>query len=1073
MEHLESFEGVSADTGSNTRQGQKQLEQTIDDESSTTFNKQDNQEPGQNETTNLAGKSDMTVIKIEEDADEEVSASYSCIDEDFSSDNEEDLDSGNCNYVRGDVLENICDDEGEHDSDEHEVAKPLQTGDSQGIVATAGSRPSLPSSGENDWPDSKLPPSEKQQSFQAKEAIQLISNPTGSPASEAEFTRQKSKSDVISEFTEGANSNPASDSNTPTAVSLSLASSMKSSARHTIFSPLHIPRNNDHCSIPIAKILRQRNASQRELRPVHIDITQSLAMSMTRQHAQFAHACLDLLEKQDRNEAIRRSNIHRELLNCGKFKGMLLNHNAFEIGESNGDDESCQLLNLMKSGPLFKLHRRGGSATKKKKNNNGMKMTGSANYSGNGYDSVLSETSTYSSVTVISAGVVRTGITSKLLTKWKTKYVEVRKGVLSYYDDSPPPGLVRKNIPLLASTCTCVAINEKSYDLSTSIMEQFSGDKICSKLYAFELNVQGDVPRIFATGSKSTRQAWIKAICRGMIKDYRGDDAVNAAVLQSIRIAEDDDNSNLIDPEHHSRMRKYSDLSRAAKFASSPEMYIEFANQLWGSTHCIPVKSLQKLYAHMLDFSGIDGENRTTLQKQPRASNEIFWHDISRSIVVLNGHTIRGDSIYGAERVFGALTRSILECDKSTNALLERGAMRRRTSGDSGKRIRDSNEFHSKDAITEIQAVRFTRDILRNIGRLSEITDQLLLAVESLCENGRDFVVIECVDGEVERAPTIKINSSSYLSGSEDHSLAHHRNGVLTDRREWIHVRDSKNPNSIQSLFCILSVGVLCFYKKNLPKPCLLQGQMFLVGARLGVWEQPEQDSDNDQKYILCVVGHENETWSERQLFFDDRECFLQWKIALDLAIRSCTTSSTQILEQTDQFALDEINTGQLPTGSPPSSPRKANIPSPTPLHLLEEDNDGITWIVQHPPGINETRIERRASRDFKTRTSLRERIHLAKSTGNIDPYATSTKKSTMPATFAERAKKSLLRTSRSSVDSFCQGTDESTINDVNIVQSRDLSVEIEFQTSQFYKVYFKKSLENAIGQSMPNKTIM
>lgn len=1073
MEQAESSEGVSTNTpASNTRQGREQLERIINDESSTIFIKQDNQEPGQNETTNLAGKNDMTIIKIGEDADEEVSVSYSCIDEDSSSDNEEDLDSDNCNYVR-DIMENICDDEGEHVSDEHEGAKPLQNGESQDIVVTAGSLPSLPSSGGSDWPDSKLPLNEKQQSFQAKQAIRLISNPIGSPASKAKFTRQKSKSDVSSEFTEGVNSNPASYSNTPTAVSLSLESSMKSSARHTIFSPLHIPRSNDQCSTPFAKVLRQRHASQLKLRPVHVGITQSLAMSMTRQHAQFAHACLDLLEKQERNEAIRRRNIHRELLNCGKFKGMILNDNTFEIREGYGNDESCQLLSLMKSGPLFKLHRRGGSATKTKNNNNRMKMTGSANYSGNGYDSVLSENSTNSSVTMISAGVVRTGITSKLLTKWKTKYVEVRKGVLSYYDDSPPPGLVRKNIPLLASTCTCVAIDERSYDSSTSILEQFSGDKICSKLYAFELNVQGDVPRIFATGSKSTRQAWINAICRGMIKDYRDDDVVNDAVLQSIRIAEGDDNSNLIDPEHHSCMRKYSDLSNAAKFASSPEMYIEFANQLWGSTHTIPVKLLQKSYAHMLDFSGIDGENRTKLQQRPRASNEIFWHDISRSIVVLNGHTIRGDSIYGAERVFGALTRCILECDKSTNALLERGAMQRRTSGDSGKRIRDSNEFHAKDAITEIQAVRFTRDILRNIGRLSDMTDYLLLAVESLCENGRDFVVIECVDGEVERAPTIKINSSSYLSGSENHSLAHHRNSILKDRREWIHVRDSTNPNTIQSLFCILSVGVLCFYKKNLPKPCLLQGQMFLVGARLGVWEQPELDSDNDQKYILCVIGHENGTWAERQLFFDDRECFLQWKIALDLAIRSCTISSAQLLEQTDQFALDEMNIRQQPTGSPPSTQRKANIRSPTPLHLLEEDNDGITWIVQHPPGINETRIERRASRDFKTRTSLRERIHLAKSTGNIDPYATSTKKSTMPATFAERAKKSLLRTSRSSVDSFCEGTDESTIDDVNFVQYRDPSVEIEFQTSKFFKVYFKKSLESAIGQTMPNKTIM
>ena len=125
----------------------------------------------------------------------------------------------------------------------------------------------------------------------------------------------------------------------------------------------------------------------------------SITLSMAKQHVQLARTLLELLTEKDRQDALRRRNLRRMLLNDGNNTALIENDDAKEEDE----DESCPLLTMIKAGPLYKLHVKGGKTSRKIKS----KMSSK-----------------------------KGGRTQRLLTKWKPKFVEVRKGILSYYNDS-------------------------------------------------------------------------------------------------------------------------------------------------------------------------------------------------------------------------------------------------------------------------------------------------------------------------------------------------------------------------------------------------------------------------------------------------------------------------------------------------------------------------------------------------------------------------------------------------------------------------------------------------------------
>ena len=456
--------------------------------------------------------------------------------------------------------------------------------------------------------------------------------------------------------------------------------------RHTMFGASVTTGSSPHGTT--TKITANR--SQLRLQPVHREISQSLATSIIQQHAEFAHGCLDLLEQQDRNESLRRKSICRALLKSNKRR-YSLDDDILDEGE-DGEDESCPLMSLIKAGPLYKLHEKGGNVTRKLRYGRNTIINRMNSNASSRRDSLDSDylTSSISSTRSISRGsyTLETGITTKLLHRWRPKYVEVHKGVLSFYDDVPSSGQMRKNIPLQASLCTCRAIGGESNASFADEGENFLENSVQSsesqsidsnakskgatsatksqpllanatgkkgqEMYAFELIVQGDTPSIWATGSEVGRKAWMDAMYTGMTgfsSRTNADDGI---------CSPENYTSN---PQYAPQIKQFQEITDAARSADS---LISFAKTLCGSSLSIPVPLLLKSFSYLAVsddlFDGMhnysnDAGTAEEYTSRQKIDSKNFWSNLRMSTVMLNGQTIRGDSIYGPERLFGALTR--------------------------------------------------------------------------------------------------------------------------------------------------------------------------------------------------------------------------------------------------------------------------------------------------------------------------------------------------------------------------------------------------------------------------------
>ena len=306
------------------------------------------------------------------------------------------------------------------------------------------------------------------------------------------------------------------------------------------------------------------------------------------QHQLFAHACVQLLDERDRQDFLRRKSIRQKMLNRGTSL----------VGEE-GEDEGIggrPLLTLIKSGTLFKLHKSIAARL-------APKLASLQSFEKNEDSTVLRRSQ--------SEGPTR------LLNSWKPKFVEVRRGILSYWDDSPVSkrGFERKNIALHVSSCTCRAV---ASDKGSRKEQQF----------VFEVLVHGAPRRLFATGSEEARKGWMKAIDVGMVG---GNSEFKAA------------KNDLSSPE-------FTKFSNWAKQASSLDEYTRsFAQKLWGSSLCVHDRESER------NFSSCD----VGIDNSPGPAQ--LFSDLQDYSFVLNEKPIQG--VYVGERVFGSLLRLILAMD--------------------------------------------------------------------------------------------------------------------------------------------------------------------------------------------------------------------------------------------------------------------------------------------------------------------------------------------------------------------------------------------------------------------------
>ena len=570
-------------------------------------------------------------------------------------------------------------------------------------------------------------------------------------------------------------------------------------------------------------------------------VRSTLTAEVLHQHVLLSQACLELLEERDRYDAIRRLHLRRSLRCTAKEDDV-------------EEDEVYPLLSLIKGGPLYKRHVKGGKTTQKIKS---------------GKDKIKSKLTRSSSDNVVRSAVME----SSLLTTWKHKYVEVRKGMLSYWQQMNAT-LVRKNVTLEASTSVCRAINleeegnieypfETKETISSSLSSSLplkSGKKKKFHLYAFELVVNGE-SRVWACRSEAGRQSWIQAINRGFL---------GCKINQRK------------DPNTEPQMQQFLALSDKVKSALPTGQKF---SALWGTSVVVPFKSL---------FA----DENMKVDNHP-APLECFWSNLETLDIALNGHLFRASSLCCPQRVFGFLARSI----RST-AMVQT----------------DQSIF-----ISEIHASKHARDVMRAVGNHDKKMRYLRASVSALCVDENDTVTIEVVHDEPQ---IVKISVTRPQA-----SVVHSKFSV--DRREWIHLR-TKTDEHPKRYFAVLSVGVLCFYTEELPRPHRLKGQLLLVGAELGSEENEHIEStpqanynedlssqssgyfsSNDTppasrpNYILYIRGREAGKLVEKQLCFTKHDTFLLWRGALINAIESCSPPCKEFSFDGDDCQADLSSTTQ------------------------------------------------------------------------------------------------------------------------------------------------------------------
>jgi hypothetical protein len=403
---------------------------------------------------------------------------------------------------------------------------------------------------------------------------------------------------------------------------------------------------------------------------------------------------------------------------------------------------------------------------------------------------------------------------------WSVKYVEIRKGNLTYYDDKAlkEGKNSRTIVHLRKRSCRCEAV--------AKIKDGNSGG------FIFALIDEGGPKRVWMAKSEEEREAWIRAINQAMIGETDGslDVPLNMALY---RKAIDD----------------YMSVKTYLQDAETRKDYMAVASSLLyrqstSSALRVPMKWIREEVLEESEDVLEEKEEEKKPQKRVKSTVSDFWKILCSSSIVINGYQIEGSSSYSGERVIGALSRCILEYDKIDNEVSHLGSLRLVKRGDVG------------NFLTEVEAVSHARSILTGALR-SKSRNESLLAMEKLVRNEN---VVSCV--QLKSSEPLHIDVSF---AGDDFSDEYEQEP--NDMSGWVLTRNKKN-RSFKERFFVLSEGVLSLYLEASPRPFGLRGQFVLKDARV-------ETIDNNIIEIQ-IKDH------QRHLLFDDRAELLKWKSIID-----------------------------------------------------------------------------------------------------------------------------------------------------------------------------------------------
>mmetsp|Transcript_58975 Transcript_58975/g.66779 ORF Transcript_58975/g.66779 Transcript_58975/m.66779 type:complete len:658 (-) Transcript_58975:1727-3700(-) len=455
---------------------------------------------------------------------------------------------------------------------------------------------------------------------------------------------------------------------------------------------------------------------------------------------------------------------------------------------------------------------------------------------------------------------------SHLLTGvWKMKYVEIRRGMFSYFEDvvsgeeNTPCSLLQKNIPLDSSETSCRAV--KIHRNGLNIMIGGIQGAI------FELKV-GKFGRLWLARSRAERQKWIQEI---------NDAMVGRSINQDSNAHGRSGNVNSRSP-YKDDLKLYLKVKSNLKAAKSKKEYIDGLSNLSGREPLnVPVRWIMEQVGKN---NGRTEDNTMGAFVQTSITNSVeqLWRDLCRDKIRINNSLFLGDSGYGPEKMIGCLTRDIVAFSRS-----------------------DSKYY--RYAIPEAKAVAYARDILLSINRTRSGGDSYF-CIDTLSSNS-DLVVIVPSSREAEPLSiSVKLDEPD---GFADYST--------NDKTGWIRTRNSIQ-KSWRKRFFVLSEGTLSFYQHAIPRPHGFRKQDVITDATISVDEAKDQPG----YYVISIDFKDG--IQERHLYFNSVDKVISWAHALECVAKSSSnqfgkrvrenSSSQEIRQMIEQAMKTHLTTLNL-----------------------------------------------------------------------------------------------------------------------------------------------------------------
>lgn len=530
-------------------------------------------------------------------------------------------------------------------------------------------------------------------------------------------------------------------------------------------------------------------------------------------------------------------------------------------------------------------------------------------------DEVGVEDSIHDEQNIIKKGPLR----KKYLGLVKFKFLELRKGNLTYFGDGDGEG--RKTIHLRAATASCNAIDEggsadadtdpttsstspsekathaqagtvatltapgmhaaaslsagltSAVNATTSAASTIAGGTSVTQGFEFHLWVEGKRYSWLAN-SKNEQQSWVRAIRLAMIGDKVNDQW--GMTLNATNTASHADEAGGYEEALSSFTKVKSDLSSATDIDAYLDGLSPLSSQIPLS---IPLKWVRDQMPRDKVDERKDGNSQ---QRRLKTSIAAFWGSMKKFDFAINGHIIDRDSPHAPERTIGALVRCILDFDRSFSgsSAADRSPLPtfEEVPGQSARKKESQHNKRSEtDPISELNAVSFSRSILLSIMK-TKTSNLIEFAVDSLCKN-ENLVQVQQVDP----SSSLSTNSETLhidVSFAGDDIVDHSEDSVMSNEASgWVMVRRSKY-NSWKTRFCVFSEGVFSYYENAKPRPHGLRGQLMLAGASLNeITDERDRAREDSGLFILRLTTKAQER--ERQFGFKSKEDFLEWKNAI------------------------------------------------------------------------------------------------------------------------------------------------------------------------------------------------